>query len=177
MNRNPNGTVNNNSPVANRRDVHVHIQHENSPPTPPKSNATISTVNPPSSSDNPTGNTTLSKSMKDSFRRNFNTIITQNIPGKKEKQEDEPEQIPLDAICAQLKDPNYGVYVGEQSWVGMKFQNVFKGLDAVEWLMSNLDITRKEAHKIGKKLIKRKLITHMSSNLIPFTEACFYQFL
>lgn len=46
----------------------------------------------------------------------------------------------------------------------------------IKWLVANLKVSKKEATVIAAQMLKEKKITHCSSDMLPFTEACFYRF-
>jgi len=78
-------------------------------------------------------------------------------------------------IYLRFKDKFTGVPIGEKIFLGKKFKSVFKGKDGVDWLMQREKLSKKEAKRIGNIFLKRKLIYHVSSDLLPFTDVCFYR--
>jgi len=83
----------------------------------------------------------------------------------------------LDEIFRLLSDEKKGVRVGDNVFLRMTYPNCFKGSEVEEWLLANLsNVTSKEAYSVAQKLFKKGYINHVSSNLIPFTRACFYRF-
>jgi len=68
-----------------------------------------------------------------------------------------------------------GVPHGDKTFMLKTFKNVFKGKDAMIWLEKEEKLSKQDAKKIGNFFLKKKLIVHVSSNLLPFTEACFYR--
>jgi len=83
----------------------------------------------------------------------------------------------LEEIIKKLKDPKTGLKVEEKNFFGIQFKNVFKGSEFVKWVEVNFKFDKKIAREIGSKLLKEKLFQHCSSDLLPFTEICFYRFL
>jgi len=84
---------------------------------------------------------------------------------------------PIEEIFNSLSDEKKGVRVGDNIFLGKSFASCFKGSEAEQWLIENVKgLTSKEAFALGNQLIKTKYMYHVSTNLLPFTRACFYRF-
>jgi hypothetical protein len=66
--------------------------------------------------------------------------------------------------------------VGARVWLGKKFDDVFKGSEMMAWLLEKNEVADKKAcKKLCNELLKKKFFSHVSSNALPFTGACFYR--
>jgi len=108
-----------------------------------------------------------------------NTINNSGYPIQTNDQSDkESRQLSVrqEELLKKVRDPTTGVEVKEQIFIGMKFPNAFKGAKMVKWFMLTEDMTRKDAFATGAAFLKHKKISHCSSDILPFTAACFYRF-
>ena len=106
------------------------------------------------------------------FVPNFSGKFQEEVWQLKSKINADPfEDLVLD-IYRRFKE---GISISTKTFLFKKFKNVFDGKEAIEWLQREEKMTYKEAKKIGNTFLKRKLIHHLSTSLIPFTEACFYR--
>jgi len=64
-----------------------------------------------------------------------------------------------------------------KSFLGLKFEKAFSGAEVTRWLKLNgFAKDQKTAEKIGSQLLSMKIISHCSSDKLPFTKACYYTF-
>lgn len=62
-----------------------------------------------------------------------------------------------------------------KSFLGLKFNDAFSGKACVRWLKQNkFARDEKQAFRIGNEFLKLKLISHCSSDKLPFTTSCYY---
>eukprot|EP01119_Soliformovum_irregulare_P002952 TRINITY_DN13209_c0_g1_i1.p1 TRINITY_DN13209_c0_g1~~TRINITY_DN13209_c0_g1_i1.p1 ORF type:complete len:209 (-),score=27.23 TRINITY_DN13209_c0_g1_i1:156-782(-) len=116
------------------------------------------------------------------YRRNSRELYSQLRRRSRVNIEEEGEKrdIPghfLKELMRRLRDPKSGLQLQEKMFLLMKFQDCFSGSELVTWLMEELDVDREHASDLGSYLLECKLIGHLSSDYIPFTEVCFYHFL
>jgi len=69
-----------------------------------------------------------------------------------------------------------GLKLKTRSLVGISFPNTFSGNELVEWLEQHELLTNAQAMKLAQKLLDAHLISHSSTDLLPFTRACWYTF-
>lgn len=79
------------------------------------------------------------------------------------------KQDSLAEIFKKFRDPEFGVPVGDKTFFFKTFKNVFKGTDAVEWVMETYGVKKDKAREICGKLLRFKYFSHCSSDMIPFT--------
>lgn len=62
--------------------------------------------------------------------------------------------------------------------IGMKLCFFFYkiGSQLIKWIMEKLEVDKKQASSIASQLLESKLIIHCGTNLLGFTEPCFYRF-
>lgn len=85
------------------------------------------------------------------------------------------DPLPLGAVlCLASK---IVILLETKSFLGLKFANAFSGKDCVRYLkQNNLAKDEKQAVRLGNKLLNQKMISHCSSDKLPFTTSCFYTF-
>jgi len=81
----------------------------------------------------------------------------------------------INEIYQKFKDPENGITLSDKTFMLKKFEKVFSGSEATVWMNNSLGLDSKESKKICNDLLKAKLISHCSSDLLPFTEVCFYR--
>jgi hypothetical protein len=82
----------------------------------------------------------------------------------------------LDDIFYFITDEKKGVRIGDNTFLGKTWGNCFIGSELEQWLIENVKgLNPKEAHALCQQLLKLKYINHVSTNLLPFTRACFYR--
>jgi len=69
-----------------------------------------------------------------------------------------------------------GIRLKTRSLVGKSFPNTFSGTELVDWLEDKEGVPTSVAMKVGQKLLDAHYISHSSTDLLPFTKACWYTF-
>ena len=68
-----------------------------------------------------------------------------------------------------------GIQIGSHTWMNITFHNCFTGRDFIDCVSSHYVLEEKEIKKVGTLLLRKKYISHLSTNLLPFTSSCFYE--
>lgn len=79
-------------------------------------------------------------------------------------------------LYREMKDPLVGLKPGVRTWLGFSVDDAFKGSELTDWLHQNKGKSKDHAKEIGGIFLKKGWITHCSSDSLPFTQSCFYQF-
>jgi len=80
-------------------------------------------------------------------------------------------------IFERMLDPIGGLQTGSRTWMLLTVDNAFKGSELLDWLIqTGFSSTKPHAKEIATYFLSRSLISHCSSDSLPFTSACFYQF-
>jgi len=99
------------------------------------------------------------------------------------------EKIPHDniqSIILQLSDPIFGVKVKDRKYHFKTYPQCFLGKDCVSWIQKRCylneeekfkEITREEALKIGRELVRKKFIRHVVLDHDLKDEKLFYKFI
>jgi len=67
------------------------------------------------------------------------------------------------------------VPLSDKTFLLRRFKNVFSGKEALNCLQMEEQLSRKEAKQVANIFLKMKLVSHLSTDLLPFTESCFYR--
>lgn len=76
-------------------------------------------------------------------------------------------------VYARMRDSKTGIKLLDRSWRFMRFRKCFVGLEAVNWMVNNLHVERKEAVKMGQALIDGGILHHVT-NSEPFADHYFF---
>ncbi|NES73727.1 MAG: hypothetical protein F6K24_55335, partial [Okeania sp. SIO2D1] len=85
------------------------------------------------------------------------------------------EEYDWEAIATAMRGAN-GVSIKDRKFQFKKFQNVFFGSDAVEWLMTHERATREEAILMGQLMLQQGIIHHVLDEHNFKDEPLFYRF-
>eukprot|EP01125_Pyxidicula_operculata_P009952 TRINITY_DN3275_c0_g1_i2.p1 TRINITY_DN3275_c0_g1~~TRINITY_DN3275_c0_g1_i2.p1 ORF type:complete len:242 (+),score=15.07 TRINITY_DN3275_c0_g1_i2:324-1049(+) len=87
------------------------------------------------------------------------------------------EVIDLYKIYSKARTPgDNSLPLQEKQFVGLKFQDAFSGYELLDWMISTFSLSKTVAKSFATQLLDNKLISHCSSDKLPFTKQCFYQF-
>eukprot|EP01130_Rhizamoeba_saxonica_P010693 TRINITY_DN4407_c0_g1_i2.p1 TRINITY_DN4407_c0_g1~~TRINITY_DN4407_c0_g1_i2.p1 ORF type:complete len:443 (+),score=104.93 TRINITY_DN4407_c0_g1_i2:96-1424(+) len=75
-----------------------------------------------------------------------------------------------------MKDPEFGVNISNKKILSKKYKNVFVGKKAISWMVNKYKIPKSKALAVGQTLLDFGLVSHCSSDKLPFTAACWYRF-
>lgn len=70
--------------------------------------------------------------------------------------------ISLEDVINKMRNPNGGLSIKDRKWRNKTFEKCFIGKEAVEWMVSNLKVSKRQALQLGKKLIDQNYIYHVT---------------
>eukprot|EP01114_Cavostelium_apophysatum_P011844 TRINITY_DN2636_c0_g1_i2.p1 TRINITY_DN2636_c0_g1~~TRINITY_DN2636_c0_g1_i2.p1 ORF type:complete len:1423 (+),score=460.75 TRINITY_DN2636_c0_g1_i2:227-4495(+) len=88
-------------------------------------------------------------------------------------EDEEVESIPIEDVIAEMKNNTSGLQLKDRSWYMKTYPQCFVGSDCVHFFMDRYSLTRKQALKLGNKLLTKRLIAHVENQHL-FSDAMLY---
>ena len=110
--------------------------------------------------------------MKDPW--SVNTVIEDNSPIT-ELQDDDNSDVDVEEVASQMRGKG-GVEICDRTFRFQIYSECFVGSEAVDWLVTNYEYSRKEAVKVGQMLKDRGIIHHVTDDHNFKDEYLFYRF-
>lgn len=79
----------------------------------------------------------------------------------------------FDDVYAKMRHPVTGISISDRRYRLLSYQKCFVGKEAVDWMSSNLQVTRDVAVKYGEKLMSAGILSHVTQSE-PFSDAHFF---
>jgi len=77
-------------------------------------------------------------------------------------------------LLVALKDPYDGVFLKDRKLAWSAYPRTFSGSELLQWLHRYTRLNEKQALEVAGMMLARKYFKHSSTDLLPFTAACWY---